>query len=616
MRKPRISQRSIRNRFNSRSSPLHNNTRWYESRPWRGGGDGSTLSLDFTTMSSLDSRLTFSRSSTATFINSSGLVQWTNANIVRRSEDCTNWGGSQNITPTADAAIAPNGTQTADQLNLSATSYRYQVTAASKVIGGQRYTGSIYVRAVSGTAQVNLRIANTADGNNGVAVTQTVGETWTRLQGSFTLASNGTLIDIGLDQRTGIPNAGPGVAANVYVWGLQLQPGGTAGEYLQTTTTENYNTARFDYDPTTLAPRGLLIEGSSSTLNQWSEDYTQSYWQKINTTISSTSVTCPDGVARSTVRVVDNSTNASHSIRRGITTAAGTTYTLSWFVKKGSTDTFAVQMYWSGSYNATVTVSSIDNNTQTVTSASGVNPTVTRVSYPVHGWYRYSMTFTHPAAITGTITPDFNFCPIDNVANYVGSGNHTDFFGIQLEAGSGASSYIPTGSSTVQRAADSCSLTGSNFSSWYGTPTAFTVVFEGTAVSAGAYTRILNLSSGANTVTGIPHFNIGVPAASSNRPFINSYIVSSNNVDTYVPLAGAVTNGVAFKLAARCQAALHRITRGTGLSGSSSYNGFPAGLANLYLGGTDGAYQLATWYSKLKFFPIAISDSQMDVLAT
>ena len=34
-------------------------------------GDGSTLSLDFTAMSGLDSRFTFSRASTATFINSS-----------------------------------------------------------------------------------------------------------------------------------------------------------------------------------------------------------------------------------------------------------------------------------------------------------------------------------------------------------------------------------------------------------------------------------------------------------------------------------------------------------------------------------------------------------------
>jgi hypothetical protein len=236
------------------------------------------------------------------------------------------------------------------------------------------------------------------------------------------------------------------------------------------------NTPRFDHDPSTLAPRGLLIEGQSSTLNQWSEDFTSAYWQKVNSTVdTSTSVTCPDNIGRTTVRVVDNATNASHSIRRGITTAAGTTYTLSFFVKKGSTDTFAAQCYWNASYNFTLTVSSIDNDTQTLTSASGVNATSSRVAYAAFGsspWYRYSVTFTHPAAVTGTITPDFNFCPINNVAAYVGSGNHTDFFGIQLETGSGASSYIPTGASTATRDRDQVTLTNLssiNFSQTEGT---------------------------------------------------------------------------------------------------------------------------------------------------
>ena len=243
----------------------------------------------------------------------------------------------------------------------------------------------------------------------------------------------------------------------------------TTGTYINSSgyvTSAAINTPRFDYDPTALTARGLLIEGSAATLNQWSEDFTQSYWNKVNTTIASTSVTCPDNIAKTTVRVTDNSTNAAHTVRRGIATAAGSTYTLSWFVKKGSTDTFAVQVYWDATYNATLLVSSIDNNTQTVTSATNVNATVSRISYPSSGWFRYVMTFTHPSA-TGAATPDFNFAPINNVGSYVGSSNYTDFFGIQLEAGSGASSYCPTGASTGSRAADSCVMTGTNFSSWF-----------------------------------------------------------------------------------------------------------------------------------------------------
>ena len=47
-------------------------------------GDGSTLSLDFTAMRSLDSRFTFTRSSTtATFVNSSGLIATAGTDVPR-----------------------------------------------------------------------------------------------------------------------------------------------------------------------------------------------------------------------------------------------------------------------------------------------------------------------------------------------------------------------------------------------------------------------------------------------------------------------------------------------------------------------------------------------------
>ncbi len=44
------------------------------------GGDGSTLSLDFTG-GVLDPRLSFTRTTNATFINSRGYVEWANSNM-------------------------------------------------------------------------------------------------------------------------------------------------------------------------------------------------------------------------------------------------------------------------------------------------------------------------------------------------------------------------------------------------------------------------------------------------------------------------------------------------------------------------------------------------------
>jgi hypothetical protein len=404
-------------------------------------GDGSTLSLDFTTMSSLDSRFTFSRSGPATFINSSGLVQFANANMIRNSENCASWAGSQNITPTSDAATAPNGTQTADQLNLAASSFRYQTTFTTNSVGAS-YVGSIWMRTVSGTASVGFRIANTSTGSNSSIATCNVTETWQRFNTpSFTLTDTANRqIDIGVDQRSIV--SGPNVAANIYVWGLQLQPGASVGEYLPTTTTENYSVPRFDHDPTTLAPRGLLIEGSATNVLTYSEQFNTAPWSAFTG-----SITANDGVAPDGNTTADSITpsSASGGVYFSNTFAAGT-WTYSVWAKANPGNTISVSIDTSGNGRAVnVTLSTATAGTPFVRGTGGTvsSLTVNEVTKFPNSWCRISVT----AVTTGT-----NFVAMSNPNDT----NKILIWGAQLETGSGASSYIPTGASQVQRAADDC----------------------------------------------------------------------------------------------------------------------------------------------------------------
>jgi hypothetical protein len=85
------------------------------------------------------------------------------------------------------------------------------------------------------------------------------------------------------------------------------------------------------------------------------------------------------------------------------------------------------------------------------------------------------------------------------------TGKNIAIWGIQYELGAFPTSYIPTTSATVTRAADNASMVGSNFSSWYNQSegtfvTSFDMYYATSTI--GAFPRVISVSngSGANLI--------------------------------------------------------------------------------------------------------------------
>ena len=195
------------------------------------------------------------------------------------------------------------------------------------------------------------------------------------------------------------------------------------------------------YDPTSLAYLGYLAEGARTNLCLQSE-VLGTTWTATSATIGTNAIASPDGT---TTADLITQTGAGGRVTQDIVFAAGGTATFSVWVKKSLSvdvvtfilrdDTGAVN-YGSNYTFSTNTFSGTDANT---TNKSQVFP---------NGWIR--ITSTNGAAITAGNTV--------RVFVYGGNaGGTTDSvyaWGAQLEAGSFASSYIPTTVASVTRNAD------------------------------------------------------------------------------------------------------------------------------------------------------------------
>jgi hypothetical protein len=188
----------------------------------------------------------------------------------------------------------------------------------------------------------------------------------------------------------------------------------------------NANLPRFDYDPSTLQCKGLLIEEARSNLLLQSSNFSTSWVTDVGScTVTSDDDISPDGTQNAD-KLAFVGTNANrYQTVAGLTIGASYTMTV-WLRVASGTASVSI-----GNINAGVNVA------QTVTTT----------------WQRFTVTQTASAT---TRYPQITATNVDVFA-----------WGAQLEAGAFATSYIPTTTTSLTRNADQVVMTGTNFSDWY-----------------------------------------------------------------------------------------------------------------------------------------------------
>lgn len=209
--------------------------------------------------------LAFTRSSDATFTDSTGVVRRSPWNLAPYSEQFDNaaWSKFSNGTGlvpvvTPNDAIAPNGTLTADKVVLNTgagttTSDQSTISWSTTALTGLTVTWSVYLRGSVGGEQVLL---GQQDGGYGPLITLTT--EWQRYTRTAVVATGTRAFSFGVRQGIyGTINS----TATIYAWGAQVVEGTEALPYFATT--DRLNVPRLDYrnaDGTLSTCPRLLLE--------------------------------------------------------------------------------------------------------------------------------------------------------------------------------------------------------------------------------------------------------------------------------------------------------------------------------------------------------------------
>jgi hypothetical protein len=270
----------------------------------------------------------------------------------------------------------------------------------------------------------------------------------------------------------------------------------------------------------------LLLEGQRTNLITYSEDFSNAYYNKSSSTISSGSTISPDGGVNADKLIVNSGSSLGvafiYPVVTGLTSASA--HTFSAFIKKAEFD--RVKMLFDDGTNITNRVqATFDVNTGEILAfyANGAftNASADIVSYG-NEWYKCSVSAISTLTISRT-----RIYPEDSVET-VGDGTSGIYiWGAQLEQGSYPTSYIVSNSgSATTRLAEVCNGSGnaSTFNSSEGV-----LMAQIGALADDGTNRYISISDGST----------------SSVVWIR-YLSTSNQIEVRCKVLGATTGLITF----------------------------------------------------------------------
>ena len=344
----------------------------------------------------------------------------------------------------------------------------------------------------------------------------------------------------------------------------------------------------------------LLLEPQRINVIQYSEDFSQGYWTKDGSSVTSGFIS-PDGTANA-FKIVENSSNSFHRV--GIATFTANVYrTLSFFAKKGERNY----------------VSLFENNT--------VNPARKGVIFDLengafynnnesfyfnaqienygNGWYRCSAYFQN----TGLCVPSIGISADGLTNSYQGDGTSGIYiWGAQLEEAIYPTSYIPNYGTALgaTRSAETCNNAGdvNTFNDSEG------VLFaEVSALANDLTNRYIAISDGTT----------------SNRILFRYFDGLSNSVSLFVAFGGVIQAEINYqtedikdtsKFAIKYKVNDFSLWVNGFEVGVDTSGSVPTGLSTLSFSNAGGTLPFYGNTKQIQYFDTALNDTDLETLTS
>ena len=191
-----------------------------------------------------------------------------------------------------------------------------------------------------------------------------------------------------------------------------------------------------------------ILEPARTNLLSYSEDFSQSYWTKTDSNVTSNSVISPDGTLNAD-KLVENTQNTAHIAFASPTITLGNN-TFSVFAKAAERRVLGIEFPSNGILVSFDLIDGVFVNQQ-------ANPDNFSITPFLNGWYRIDITEN----LTSNSVVALSLRDENGNRTYQGDGTSGVYiWGAMLEQGSFQTSYIPTNGSTVTRAAETANGSG------------------------------------------------------------------------------------------------------------------------------------------------------------